>query len=64
MKRVFAILCIFAFICGGANAQKRQKAALESLTYESPQELLGEKFHVSPKILTLLNPGKVLDRAG
>jgi lipoprotein-anchoring transpeptidase ErfK/SrfK len=40
------------------------KAKLESLGYESPLELLGEKFHVSPKVLALLNKDKVFDRPG
>jgi lipoprotein-anchoring transpeptidase ErfK/SrfK len=41
-----------------------QQSALDALGYESPVELLGEKFHVSPKLLTLMNPGKSFDRAG
>jgi lipoprotein-anchoring transpeptidase ErfK/SrfK len=41
-----------------------EKSKLESLGYQSPLELLGEKFHVSPKVLTLLNKGKAFDRAG
>jgi lipoprotein-anchoring transpeptidase ErfK/SrfK len=41
-----------------------EKASLDSLGYESPAELLGEKFHVSPKLLAQLNPGKALDHAG
>src|SRR5262245_37902262 len=38
-----------------------KQSLLDSLVYQSPLELLGEKFHVSPKLLTLLNPGKVFD---
>jgi lipoprotein-anchoring transpeptidase ErfK/SrfK len=41
-----------------------QKAELDLLDYESPLELLGEKFHVSPKLLSRLNPGKTFDREG
>jgi len=33
------------------------KAKLPALGYESPAEELGEKFHVSPKLLAALNPG-------
>ena len=39
-------------------------ARLDRLSYTSPLELLGEKFHVDPKLLKLLNPGKSFDRAG
>jgi lipoprotein-anchoring transpeptidase ErfK/SrfK len=39
-------------------------ARLEHLSYTSPLELLGEKFHVDPKLLKLLNPGKRFDQAG
>lgn len=35
-----------------------EKSKLERLWYSSPAEGLAEKFHVSPKMLTLLNPGK------
>ncbi len=34
-----------------------EKAALETLGYESALEGLAEKFHSSPKLLELLNPG-------
>jgi lipoprotein-anchoring transpeptidase ErfK/SrfK len=34
------------------------KAKLEQLGYATPEEALGEKFHCSPKMLALLNPGK------
>jgi lipoprotein-anchoring transpeptidase ErfK/SrfK len=40
------------------------KAKMVALGYASAAEALGEKFHVSPKLLTLLNPGKDLGRAG
>jgi lipoprotein-anchoring transpeptidase ErfK/SrfK len=40
------------------------KAKLPTLGYESPAEELGERFHVSPKLLAALNPGVKLDRAG
>jgi lipoprotein-anchoring transpeptidase ErfK/SrfK len=41
-----------------------KQSELDALGYGSPIELLCEKFHVSPKLLTSLNPGKVFDRAG
>jgi lipoprotein-anchoring transpeptidase ErfK/SrfK len=41
-----------------------EKAALPALSYSSPLELLSEKFHVSPKLLTKLNPGMPFDKAG
>ena len=41
-----------------------QMARLDHLSYTSPLELLGEKFHVDPKLLTQLNPGKRFDEAG
>lgn len=41
-----------------------EKAQLKSLGYESAAELLGEKFHVSPRLLVRLNPHKSLDKAG
>jgi lipoprotein-anchoring transpeptidase ErfK/SrfK len=41
-----------------------QKARLDHLSYTSPLELLGEKFHVDPKLLKQLNPGKNFDQAG
>jgi lipoprotein-anchoring transpeptidase ErfK/SrfK len=34
-----------------------EKAKLPALSYSSPEEALGEKFHTSPKLLGLLNPG-------
>jgi lipoprotein-anchoring transpeptidase ErfK/SrfK len=40
------------------------KARLESLGYQSTLELLGEKFHVNPKVLAQLNQGRAFDRAG
>ncbi len=39
-------------------------ARLDHLSYTSPLELLGEKFHVDPKLLKQLNPGKGFDEAG
>src|SRR5436190_1191091 len=39
-------------------------ARLEHLSYTSPLELLSEKFHVDPKLLQELNPGKRFDEAG
>src|ERR1700682_523676 len=40
------------------------KAKLPALGYESLAEALGERFHVSPRLLAALNPGGNLDRAG
>jgi len=40
------------------------QAKLKWMGWESPEEELGEKFHVSPTLLAELNPGKVLDKAG
>ena len=37
---------------------------LDHLGYKSPSEALGEKFHMSEKLLKALNPGKALDKAG
>lgn len=35
----------------------QEQAKMKALGYESPEEGLGEKFHVSPKLLAQLNPG-------
>src|SRR5512143_1284979 len=40
------------------------KSTLPALGYSSPLELISEKFHASPKLLTRLNPGKSFDKAG
>ena len=51
----------------GPNAGEQfllQEAKLHELNYESPLELLAEKFHSSPKLLVELNPGKAFDKAG
>ena len=39
-------------------------AELDSLSYTSIEELLGEKFHVDPEVLKTLNPGARLDHPG
>lgn len=41
-----------------------QKSLLPAMTYESPLEGLGEKFHVSPELLQRLNPGAQFDMPG
>ena len=41
-----------------------EKSKLSALGYVSPAEALGEKFHISPKLLQQLNPRKDLTRAG
>jgi len=40
------------------------QAKMKWMGYESPEEGLGEKFHMSPKLLAELNPGRKLDAAG
>src|ERR1700724_1619963 len=40
------------------------QAKLKRLGYQSPQEELGERFHINPKLLAALNPGKDLSKAG
>jgi lipoprotein-anchoring transpeptidase ErfK/SrfK len=39
-------------------ADMMERAKLRRLGYESPQEALAEKFHMSPALLRTLNPGK------
>lgn len=39
-------------------------AELDHLGYTSAREELGERFHVSPKLLELLNPGASFERVG
>jgi lipoprotein-anchoring transpeptidase ErfK/SrfK len=41
-----------------------EQSKLPALGYTSPVEALAEKFHVSPKLLQQLNPGKTLATAG
>ncbi len=41
-----------------------EQAKVKSLGYESPAEELGERFHLQPKLLERLNPGKALSKAG
>src|SRR5262245_2209448 len=41
-----------------------KKAELETLNYTSPRELLAEKFHIDPDLLTRLNPKASLETAG
>jgi lipoprotein-anchoring transpeptidase ErfK/SrfK len=45
-------------------AEVQEKAKLKWLGFETPEEELGERFHISPKLLAGLNPGKKLDTAG
>lgn len=40
------------------------KAKLPALGYESLAEALGERFHISPKLLRSLNPGVAFDKVG
>ena len=41
-----------------------EKAKLDALSYTSPLEALGERFHASPKLLRALNAGHGFARAG
>jgi lipoprotein-anchoring transpeptidase ErfK/SrfK len=41
-----------------------KKAELKNLNYTSPRELLAEKFHVDPGLLTKLNPKAPFETAG
>lgn len=41
-----------------------EMAELDELAYETPQELLGEKFHMDREFLEALNPGAEFDKAG
>jgi lipoprotein-anchoring transpeptidase ErfK/SrfK len=40
------------------------RAKLTYLGYATPSEELGERFHISPRLLALLNPGKDLTKSG
>ena len=41
-----------------------KKAELKTLNFTNPRELLSEKFHVDPALLTRLNPKASFDKAG
>ncbi|MGO4740568.1 L,D-transpeptidase [Bosea sp. 2KB_26] len=41
-----------------------KQARMKRLSYTSPQEMLGERFHMSEKLLTALNPGQGFTDAG
>jgi len=41
-----------------------QQAKLKSLGYQSPEEKLGERFHINPQLLAKLNADKDLKKAG
>lgn len=45
-------------------AEVQEKAKLKWLGFETPEEGLGEKFHISPKLLAELNSGKKLSTSG
>jgi len=45
-------------------ADMMEQSKLKALSYETPQEELGERFHCSPALLAKLNPGKDLTRVG
>ncbi|MFX8828952.1 hypothetical protein ABTM52_20590, partial [Acinetobacter baumannii] len=40
------------------------QAKLKSLGFNNVEESLGERFHASPELLKLLNPGVDLSKAG
>jgi lipoprotein-anchoring transpeptidase ErfK/SrfK len=42
----------------------KEQADLPALNYQSPLEGIGEKFHISPKLLSMLNPNKDISTAG
>jgi lipoprotein-anchoring transpeptidase ErfK/SrfK len=44
--------------------QKPKKAELKTLNFTGPRELLAEKFHIHPGLLTRLNPKASLETAG
>ncbi|KRD96112.1 hypothetical protein ASE63_11860 [Bosea sp. Root381] len=41
-----------------------KQARMRRLSYTTPQEMLGERFHMSEKLLQALNPGERFSRAG
>jgi lipoprotein-anchoring transpeptidase ErfK/SrfK len=45
-------------------AKMEDMKSLAKLSYTSAKEALGERFHMSPDLLTALNPGQKFDRAG
>jgi lipoprotein-anchoring transpeptidase ErfK/SrfK len=45
-------------------ADMMKKSKLQALGYQSPLEMLAERFHVNPKVLVSLNQGKAFARAG
>ena len=49
---------------GAGERLMLREAKLKRLNYESPMQLLAEKFHSSPRLLVALNPGKRFDKAG
>jgi lipoprotein-anchoring transpeptidase ErfK/SrfK len=42
----------------------KKKAKMDAMGYTSPEEALGEKFHIRPDVLQQLNPGKDLEDEG
>src|SRR3954470_17911878 len=45
-------------------AKMQDMTSLKTLSYTGPKEALSERFHMSPNLLTALNPGQKFDRAG
>jgi lipoprotein-anchoring transpeptidase ErfK/SrfK/peptidoglycan hydrolase-like protein with peptidoglycan-binding domain len=48
----------------GGERRMLREAKFARLNYESPLELLAEKFHSSPHLLVELNPGRRFNKAG
>ena len=42
----------------------KEQAKLKSMSYETPNEKFGERFHTSPELLSRLNPGKNFAKPG
>jgi lipoprotein-anchoring transpeptidase ErfK/SrfK len=45
-------------------AKMEDMKSLKTLDYTGPKEALSERFHMSPDLLSALNPGQKFDRAG
>jgi lipoprotein-anchoring transpeptidase ErfK/SrfK len=45
-------------------AKMEDMTSLKRLSYTSAKEALGERFHMSPEVLTALNPGQKFNQAG
>ncbi|WP_132254125.1 L,D-transpeptidase family protein [Methylobacterium segetis] len=45
-------------------AKMEEQAELDAMHYTNPREMLAERFHMSRDLLSALNPGAALDKAG